>query len=100
MESDNLMSRQTSSRLVRDALSFSKEMEALRYQTALDDVAHNFLRHHDSLRMRLKKLQPTRGKKGTRKRWMRRTPAMAAGITGHRWTMEELMTYPIIKSYR
>ena len=100
VESDNLMSRQTSSRLVRDALSFSKAMEDLRHHTALDDSAHNFLRHHDSLRMRLKKLQPTRGKKGTRKRWMQRTPAMAAGITGHRWTMEELMTYPIIKSYR
>ena len=100
VESDNLMSRQTSSRLVRDALSFSKEMDALRYQTALDDVAHNFLRHHDPLRMRLKKLQPTKGKKGTPKRWMQRTPAMAAGSTDHRWTMEELMTYPIIKSYR
>ena len=87
-------------RLVRGALSFSKEMEALRYQTALDDVAHNFLRHHDSLRTRLKKLQPTRGKKGTPKRWTQRTPATATGITDHRWTMDELMAYSIIKSYR
>lgn len=71
-----------------------------RYQTALDDVAHNFLRHHDSLRVRLKKPQPTRGKRGTPKRWMQRTPAMGAGITHHRWTMEEMMAYPIIKSYR
>ena len=97
VESDNLMSRQTNSRLVRDALSFSKEMEALRYQTALDDMAHNFLRHHDSLRVRLSKPERTRGKNGTRKKWLQRTPAMAAGITDHRWTMEELMTYPIMK---
>ncbi len=97
VESDNLMSRQTSSRLVRDALSFSKAMEALRYHTALDDVAHNFLRHHGSLRVRLGKSQPTRGKKGTPRRWVQRTPAMAAGVTDHRWTMEELMTYPVLK---
>jgi hypothetical protein len=24
-----------------------------------------------------------------------RTPAMAAGITDHRWSMEELLTYPV-----
>jgi IS1 family transposase len=100
VESDNLMSRQTNSRLVRDALSFSKEMEELRYHTALDDVAHNFLRHHDSLRVRLPRPQPTRGKKGTPRRWAQRTPAMAAGVTDHRWTMEELMTYPMVNSYR
>ena len=99
VESDNLMSRQTSSRLVRDALSFSKAMEDLRLHTALDDSAHNFLRYHDSLRIGLRKPQPTRGKKGTPKRWVRRTPAMAARLTDHRWTMEELMTYPIIKSH-
>ena len=97
VESDNLMSRQTNSRLVRDALSFSKEMEALRYHTALDDLTHNFSRYHDSLRIRLRKPQPTRGKKGTPRRRAQRTPAMAAGISGHRWTMEELMTYSIIK---
>jgi hypothetical protein len=97
---DNLTSRQTSSRLVRDALSFSKAMEALRYHTALDDLAHNFSRYHGSLRVRLKKPQPTRGKKGTPKRWLQNTPAMAAGITDHRWTLEELMTYPLVKSYR
>lgn len=24
-----------------------------------------------------------------------RTPAMAAGLTDHRWTMEELLAYPV-----
>lgn len=99
VERDNLTSRQTSSRLVRKALSFSKSMEELRYHTALDDLAHNFSRYHDSLRVKLAKPQPTRGKKGTPKKWMRRTPAMAAGITNHRWTLEELMTYQLVKPY-
>jgi hypothetical protein len=97
VERDNLTSRQTSSRLVRKALSFSKAMEALRYHTALDDLSYNFSKYHGSLRVRLEKLQPTRGKKGTPRRWRQRTPAMAAQITDHKWTMEELMTYPIIK---
>lgn len=99
VERDNLTSRQTSSRLVRDALSFSKAMEALRYHTALDDLAHNLSRYHASLRVRLEEPEPTRGR-GTPKKWMQRTPAMAAGITSHRWTMEELMAYPLVKSYR
>nr|WP_276977694.1 hypothetical protein [Ferrimicrobium acidiphilum] len=99
VESDNLMSRQTSSRLVRDALSFSKAMDALRYHTALDDLAHNFLRNHGSLRVRLGRPQPTRGRKGTPRRWAQRTPAMAAGMTDHRWSMGDLMTYPVIKSH-
>jgi hypothetical protein len=33
-----------------------REMEALRYHTALDDLVHNFSRHHDSLRVGLRKL--------------------------------------------
>ena len=101
VERDNLTSRQTSSRLVREeALSFSKKMEALRWHTALDDLSYNFSKYHGSLRARLRKPRPTRGKKGTPKRWIQRTPAMAAGITGHRWTIEELMSYPIMDSYR
>jgi IS1 family transposase len=98
VERDNLTSRQTSSRLVRKALSFSKSMEELRYHTALDDLAQNFSRYHASLRIRLDEPQPTRGK-GTPRKWMQRTPTMAAGITDHRWTMWELMAYPIIKPY-
>lgn len=43
VERDNLSSRQTSSRLVRKALSFSKDMEELRHQTMLDDLVYNFL---------------------------------------------------------
>jgi hypothetical protein len=99
VERDNLTSRQTSSRLVRDALSFSKAMEALRYHTALDDLIHNFSWYHGSLRARLKKPQPTRGRKGTPRKWIQRTPAMAAGITDHGWSMGELMTYPIVRPY-
>lgn len=96
VERDNLTSRQTSARLVRDALSFSKTMEALRWQTALDDLAYNFTRYHRSLRVKLEQPEPTRGN-GTPKKWIQRTPAMAAGMTDHRWTIGELMAYPMVE---
>jgi hypothetical protein len=99
VERDNLSSRQTNGRLVRKALSFSKGMEELRQQMSLDDLAYNFSKEHSSLRVRLRRPEPTRGVKGTKKRWAKRTPAMAAGLTDRRWKMEELMTYPIFKPY-
>jgi hypothetical protein len=34
-----------------------------------------------------------------RRRWRERTPAMAAGITDHTWTLEELLTLKILNQY-
>jgi hypothetical protein len=60
----------------------------------LVDFVHNFSRYHGLPRLRPKKSQPTRGR-GTPRKWIRRTTAMAAGITDHRRTMWELMEYQI-----
>jgi hypothetical protein len=49
---------------------------------------YNFCDYHESLHVRLC-LSPTRG------RWLRRTPAIAAGLTDHCWTFHELFTYRI-----
>jgi transposase-like protein len=49
--------------------------------------AYNFCWDHDSLR------QP--GGDGDGLKWRPRTPAMAAGLTDHRWTMRELLSHPI-----
>ncbi len=100
IERDNLTSRQTNPRLVRKALSFSKDMEMLGHQTALVDLAYNFSMCHSSLRVKLPRRELTRGRNGTRKKWAQRTPAMAAGLTAHRWTMMEIMTFPLLDSYR
>jgi transposase-like protein len=45
----------------------------------------NFCRLHDSLRL----AAPA----GACWKWQERTPAMAAGLTHHRWTMPELLSY-------
>src|SRR5512144_2043188 len=49
--------------------------------------AYNFCWEHDSLR--------TPAAPEERLKWQARTPAMAAGLTDHRWTMRELLSYPI-----
>jgi transposase-like protein len=49
--------------------------------------AYNFCWVHASLRQ----LAP----EGTLRKWQERTPAMAAGLTDHSWTMSELLHYQI-----
>ena len=54
---------------------------------------------HDSLSQRLSVPQPTRGS-GSPKKWQPVTPAMAAGLTDHVWTMEELLSYRVPPDFR
>jgi transposase-like protein len=50
-------------------------------------VSYNFCWYHDTLR------QPA--PVGARLKWDERTPAMAAGLTDHRWTVRELLAYQV-----
>lgn len=85
IERDNLTLRQELRRLTRKSLGFSKNRREL--QRALDfiDAHDNFVKPHGALRL----LAPP----GGGRRWIRRTPCMAAGITDHIWTLEELLCY-------
>ena len=49
---------------------------------------YNFCYFHDSLRV----AKPV----GAPRKWVERTPAMAAGLTDHRWTMKELLSYKVL----
>ena len=49
---------------------------------------YNLCAFHDSLRLKL-----SVGRYGHR--WVQRTPALAAGLTDHRWTVAELLTYRV-----
>jgi len=88
VERDNLTSRQSNGRLVRKTLSHAKKDYYLQRHLDLEDAVFNFVRQHLSLRVALP--QPTNGRK-----WQQRTPAMAAGLTDHIWTLEELLSYRI-----
>ncbi len=57
-------------------------------------VYYNFCLPHASLRLLLGTPQATRGT-GSPKRWQERTPAMAAGLTDHIWTLREVLLYRV-----
>lgn len=86
VERDNLSVRQHNGRVVRKTLSYSKDWQMHQYAIDFEDAVHNFVRVHSSLKVL--KLTP-RG----RRKWQNRTPAMAAGLTDHIWTMRELVSY-------
>jgi len=55
---------------------------------------YHFCRPHLSLRLQLDVPQQRRGKQ-TPRRYRPRTPARAAGLTDHIWSVEELLAFPV-----
>jgi hypothetical protein len=82
VERTNLTSRQMNGRLVRKTLSYSKQREALEAACAWEDWVYNLTRTVATLSLPLPDGQ---------RRWQRQTPAMAAGLTDHIWTIKELL---------
>lgn len=94
VERDNLTLRQHNRRLTRKTNGFSKELPWLEKQLWLSLAYYHLVLPHQSLRQELPKRQPTRGE-GTPQRWQLVTPAMAAGMTRHIWTTQELLSYRV-----
>ena len=99
VERNNLTCRQSNGRLARKVLSFSKDLTWLEKHLWLSLAYYHFVLPHDSLRHRIPEPQPTRGS-GSPKQWQSVTPAMAAGLTDHVWTMEELLSYRVPPDFR
>jgi len=76
-----LTSRLFNGRQVRKTLAFSKDIEAYRAAAAWEDSYYNLVRPHKGLRL------PVRD--GSPQKWSPRTPAMAARLTDHIWTVKE-----------
>jgi len=74
---------------VRKSLSYSKRLRLLRAACSWEDWVYNMTRPVKTLRVELTASygQP---------RWQARTPAMAAGLTDHIWTIKELLTTVVI----
>jgi IS1 family transposase len=94
VERINLTLRHLVSRLHRKTLCFSKKREYLVHHLHLALTYYHFTRYHASLRVKLPEPIPTRGS-GSPKKWQQRTPAMAAGLTDHRWSLRELLMCPV-----
>ena len=84
IERSNLTSRLFNGRQVRKTLAFSKEVEAYKAAAAWEDGYYNLIRPHKSLRIPVLDAAP--------RKWLQRTPALAAKLTDHIWTVKELLT--------
>lgn len=74
--------------LTRRTHAFAKEPEMWDAAVALALFEHNWIRPH--LALRLPVLEGDCGR-----RYLRRTPAIAVGLTEHRWSWVEMLAHPI-----
>jgi transposase-like protein len=73
--------------LARRGRALARTQATLTAGMYLVGCSYNFCWHHASLRLRV----PS----GHRLKWLERTPAMAAGLTDHRWSLDELLRYQV-----
>jgi transposase-like protein len=75
--------------LVRRGRSLLQQTQTLQVGVYLVGTIYNFCTYHESLRL------PLYVGRAGRKHWVLRTPAMAAGITDHLWSVSELLSYHV-----
>jgi IS1 family transposase len=90
----NLDIRQRVAAIGRRVNTLCQGEAGLRDQLALFQVYHNFVLPHASLRQPLLMPQPTNGR-GSAKVWWPCTPAMAAGLSDHVWSLKEVLLYRV-----
>jgi len=90
----NLSLRQHVAAIGRRVSTLCKGAEGLHQQLALYHVYYNFCLPHASLRQALPQPEPTRGS-GSARQWRPCTPAMAAGLTDHVWTLREVLLFRV-----
>jgi hypothetical protein len=78
----------------RRVTTLCKHEAGLRQQLILFQMYHNFCLPHTSLRQPLPVPERTNGS-GSAKQWRPRTPAMAAGLTDHVWSLREVLLYRV-----
>lgn len=88
IERTHLTMRHMNGRLVRKGLGFSKRLQMHAAQAAWEDAVYNLARTVKTLRLEVQGAPP--------QRWLARTPAMAAGLTDHCWTVKELVTTMVL----
>jgi transposase-like protein len=84
----NATFRSRLSALSRRGRALARQKTSLRAAMYLVGTVYNFCTYHKSLRVPI--YLPK-----NRVRWIQRTPAIAAGITDHRWTVNELLSFRV-----
>ena len=86
IERNNLTIRERNRRLTRKTLGFSKRKKLLISSLNIYFGIYHFAKTHKGLRTQIDQKE---------KKWMQRTPMMAAGITDHVWTLSELINFRV-----
>jgi transposase-like protein/IS1 family transposase len=84
----NLDFRQHVAAIGRRVNTRCKHEAGLRQQLALFQAYHNFVLPHASLRLSVPETD-------SRQRWQPQTPAMAAGLTDHIWSLREVLMFRV-----
>jgi hypothetical protein len=90
----NLEIRQRVAAVGRRVNTLCQGEDGLRQQLVVFHVYYNFCLPHASLRQPLLVPEATNGS-GSAKRWRPCTPAMAAGLTDHVWSLKEVLLYRV-----
>jgi IS1 family transposase len=90
----NLTIRHHVAAVGRRVTTLCKGEEGLQQQLVLYQTYYNFCLPHASLRQSLPEPIPTNGT-GSAKQWRPYTPAMAAGLTDHVWTLREVLLFRV-----
>jgi transposase-like protein len=86
----NATFRQRCVPLVRRSRALARCPQTLTDALFLQGCVYNFCTFHTSLAVPL-------ALSVRRRRWVKRTPAMAAGLTDHRWSVAELLAFPLAR---
>ena len=97
IERINATFRQRLAMLSRRSRTVVVKQKTLEQLTMLIGCIYNFCTPHHSLRMRLE--LPRSSKRRFRSRYIKKTPAMAAGLTDHCWTVKELLSFKVPTQY-
>jgi hypothetical protein len=73
-------------RFIRRTLNFSKQVRMHAATLNFLQAWYNFVRPHHSLRL---------PNPDPHKKWVYQTPAMAEGLTNHKWTLDELLSFRV-----
>ena len=95
VERVNLTIRQRVAALIRRTWSTAQTVPQVLAHLEWWRGYYHFVRPHASLRVALAQPQE-RGGKRIPQRYRQRTPAMAAGLTSRRWTVGQLLAWPVV----
>ena len=87
VERMNLTIRNSLARFIRRTMNESKTMKMHCRTLDFFQAWYNFVKPHDSLKI------PIKGDRN--RKWKKRTPAMAEGLTDHVWSLKELLSFKV-----